>query len=257
MPLDSGDSANIEPGAEGPSSSDGVERRSVGEALEQLLAGEAIDRSMLSYDFDAWHLGVIASGIGAEDLLRRHADELDRELLFVRGEGETTMGWWGGPRTFEQAELAEISAAALRDRGLLAIGEPALGLAGWRATQRQARVAYGLARASRPVSRYGDVALLAAVAADHDLGDFLEKTFFTPLYDPSLRDRELPATLRAYLDARGQMSEAAVALHVDRGTLVTRIRMIEERIGRPLHLCLAELDLALRCQAVKDASAAA
>jgi hypothetical protein len=257
VPLDSGDSADIDPRAVGPGSQDGAERRSAGEALELLLAGEPIDRSMFSYDFDAWHLGVIASGIGAEELLRRHADELDRELLVARGEGETTTGWWGGPGTFEEAELAEISAPALRHRGLLAIGEPAFGLGGWRATQRQARVAYGLAGASRPVSRYGDVALLAAVAADHDLADFLEKTFFTPLCDPSLQDRELPATLRAYLDARGHMSEAAAALHVDRGTLVARMRMIEERIGRPLHLCLAELDLALRCRAVKDTSAPA
>jgi hypothetical protein len=214
--------------------------------LERLLAGEVVDRSGTSYDLDAWHLGAVATGVGAEALLRRLADDLDRELLLGSGE-EVKTCWWGARRGFEDAELGLIAAAAIRHDGLLAIGEPGCGVAGWRATHRQAKAAYGLAvRAPHPFCRYGDVALLAAVAADRDLADFLEETFLTPLCGPSHRDRDLPATLRAYLDARGHMSKAAAALEVDRETLASRIRMIEEQIGRPLHLCLAELDLALR-----------
>jgi hypothetical protein len=232
----------------------GARRRIPTEALDALLAAEAVDRSGFSYDFDAWHLGAIATGVGAEGLLNRLAESLDRELLLGGGE-EATTGWWGARRAFEQVELEKISAAAVDHDGLLALGEPGRGLTGWRATHRQARAAYGFAaRASHTFSRYGVVALLAAVVADPDLADFLRATFLTPLCSPSLRDCDLPAALRAYLDARGHMSEAAAALHVDRGTLVIRIRMIEERIGRPLHQCLAELDLALRCQAVEDAS---
>jgi DNA-binding PucR family transcriptional regulator len=52
-------------------------------------------------------------------------------------------------------------------------------------------------------------------------------------------------TLREYIAAEYNVSSAAAALGVVRGTVVNRLQTIEERLGRTLHPCSAELQIAL------------
>ncbi len=213
--------------------------------LEGLRAGEATNRHALSDDPGTWYLGVIATGLEAEDFLRRLAGELDRELHL--GEGGEATGWLSSHRPFDAVELREISAVALHRDGLLVVGEPGEGLAGRSATRRQAWAAYGIAvLAPRPFTRYRDVALLAAVVEDPDLAAFLEQAFLAPLCVPAHRGRGLPATIRAYLDAGGDVSRAASALGLDRQSVAARIDLIQILLGGPPRDFLAELDLSLR-----------
>ena len=65
----------------GPSSR--RERRDV--RVRRLLAGELLDTSELAYDFDAWHLGVLIAGPGAEKAIRDLATALGRPLLLIPG----------------------------------------------------------------------------------------------------------------------------------------------------------------------------
>lgn len=227
----------------------GVHRRERSASARRLLVGEEIDRSEHGYGSGGHHLAVLATGAQAPDLLRRLAEHLDRDLIL--GEhGEATAVWLGSARPFEEAEMEEIAAAATRHEGLLAVGEPGEGLGGRRATRRQAEVSYGFAKHRRAhFSRYGDVALLAAVASDPDLAEFLEQRFLTPISDPG-SDRALPKTLRAYLDAGGDIPTTAAALGVGRQSVVERIDLVEELIGRAPAGCLAELDLALRLRTI-------
>jgi hypothetical protein len=215
--------------------------------LKRLLAGESIDRSRFNYDFEAHHLGAIATGPGSGELLRCLAAQTDRRLLLLEDDGALGSGWFGGARPFTQEELLEIPRLAAFHDGLLVIGEPGSGLRGWDLTHRQALAGLGVANLrGRPFTRYAEVALLAAAARDQDLVAFLTETYLAPLEAPRDRSMALQETLRAYLDAGRNLSSAAAALGVARQTVASRVRAIETRIGRPLDGCVAELEVALR-----------
>jgi hypothetical protein len=215
--------------------------------LRRLLAGESIDRSRFNYDFEAHHLGALATGPGSAELLRHLAARTDRRLLLLEDDGGLSSGWFGGGRPFIEEELLELARLAAFHDGLLIIGEPGSGLRGWDLTHRQALAALGVANLrERPFTRYAEVALLAAVARDEDLASFLTETYLAPLEAPGDLIMALPQTLRAYLDAGRNLSSAAAALGVARQTVASRVRAIETRIGRPLDGCVAELEVALR-----------
>jgi purine catabolism regulator len=128
-----------------------------------------------------------------------------------------------------------------------AIGEQAQGLAGWRLSHRQARAVLPVAlRSSEPFVRYADAALLAAVLADELLADSLRRIYIEPLEEGRDGGQVALETLRAYFEAGGNVSSAAAALGVKRHTITNRLRLVEERIGRPLDSCAAELEVALR-----------
>jgi hypothetical protein len=210
--------------------------------LRRLLAGELVDTTDLDYDLDAWHLGAVATGPGGARLLREAASDLDRRLLILSGAtDETVYGWFGGPREFEPRRLEGLAGVAGPGRALLAIGAPAQGLRGWRVTHRQALAAMSVAvRRPRPLTRYPDVALLAAVLADQDLVEFLTQTYLAPLTTERDGGEVLRRTLRAYFAASRNVSSTAAALGVSRKTVDNRLRMIEARLGS--HVAASAVD---------------
>ena len=217
------------------------------ERVQRLLDGELLDPAELGYDFAAEHLGLDAIGPGAEPAVRRLAASLDHRLLAV-GQGEAGVwAWLGTRRGADPAELERLSARELPPQLALAVGEPAPGIEGWRLSHRQARAALPLAMRSpgSPV-RYGDVALLASVLQDDLLVTSLRRLYLEPLAAERDDGQALRDTLRAYFTAEGNVSSAAAALGVKRHTVTNRLRVSEERIGRPLGECAAELDAALR-----------
>ena len=62
----------------------------------------------------------------------------------------------------------------------------------------------------------------------------------------------LRETLRAYFDAGFNAATAAAALEVDRHTVQRRLRKVEEALGRLLHTCHAELEVALVLEELDD-----
>jgi DNA-binding PucR family transcriptional regulator len=103
-------------------------------------------------------------------------------------------------------------------------------------------------RSPHTVVRYADVALLAAMLQDDLLADSLRQLYLTPLEDERDGGAALRETLRAYLATGSSISSAAMKLKVNRRTVRNRLVKVEEKVGRPLHTALADLETALRLQ---------
>ncbi|HEY5941359.1 MAG TPA: helix-turn-helix domain-containing protein [Solirubrobacterales bacterium] len=221
------------------------------ELVERLLDGEVLEARELGYGFEDWHLGLIIWGEGALETVQSLASKLDRRLLQIRRDDRTVWAWLGGREAIESEELALVATAEPFAGVSLVTGEPACGLAGWRTTYRQAKAALPIAlRQERPVTRYGEVALVASLLQDDLLSSSLRETYLAPLDEERDGGAILRGTLRAYIDAGRQVSSAAALLGVNRHTVAKRLRIIEERIGRPLDGCTTEIDAALRIEDV-------
>ena len=212
--------------------------------IRRLVEGELLETTDLAYDFDAHHLGAIASGPGSEEAIRELSLPLECRLLVVRREEGSTWGWLGSSRPLDPAALAPPPGPT---RVAIAIGEPAQGLFGWRLTHRQARAALPIAlHHPARVVRYSDVALLASMLRDDLLVTSLREIYLAPLEHERDGGETVKETLRAYFAADRNVSSAAAALGVSRQAVGRRLRSVEERLGRPLSVCAAELEAALR-----------
>jgi len=220
------------------------ERRA--ERVRGLLAGELIDTSELQYDFEAHHLGLIVAGPGAGEAIHELSRTLDRRLLWVRRDEGALWAWLGGRVAPDPEELERIVSASRQDELTLAIGEPAEGLAGWRLTHRQAQATLPIAlRGSQACTRYGEVALLASMLQDDLLVASLRQLYLRPLEEERDGGELARETLRAYFAADRNVSSAAATLGVNRHTVANRLRVIEQRLGRLLNTCTAEMEAAL------------
>ncbi len=221
------------------------------ERIEGLLAGELVDTSGLGYELDGWHLGVVARGAGAQEALRGLAGSLDRRLLLVRREEETTWGWLGGRRGFDLEKLRR-GTEAVGSQCRLAIGEPGEDLAGWRLTHRQAKAALPIAvRSGEALTRYADVALLASMLQDELLVTSLRELYLSPLEGERGGGEMARQTLCAYFAAGRNVSSAAASLGVSRQAVAKRLRTVEETLGRSLGFCGMDLEAALRLAEIR------
>lgn len=223
------------------------------ERVERLLGGELLDTSQLPYDFEGCHLGVIACGLRRTDAL----DELARSLGFllfpIRRSESTVWAWLGSRRPLPTLEPDHLAAAGWPADAVLAVGEPGRGLAGWRLSHHQARAALPIAlRGSESFVRYADVALLACAFQDDLLSTSLRELYLAPLERERDGGETARRTLEAYFSASCNVSSAAARLGVNRHTVTSRLRAIEERLGRPLDTCASELEVALRLHELGD-----
>jgi hypothetical protein len=237
------------------------------ERVQALLAGAPGDLGDHHYDLDGWHVGAIATGPRAAGELRRAAEALQASLLYVPCGDHMAWAWLGGRGAIAVADVelallggrlgaAVVSAPDARrprrpgGRELaVALGEPAWALEGWRLTHRQAQAAMRVAlRAPQPLTRYADVALLAAVLRDDLLADSMIEVYLSALGDRRGAGAPLRETLRAYYKADRNASSAASALGVTRHTVENRLRTIEEKLGHTLRTRQAELEVALRLE---------
>jgi hypothetical protein len=225
-------------------------RRSA-ERVQRLLAGEPVDGAELHYDFDRFHLGLVAQGGGCEQSLRDLAHRLDCTVLLVTPDVEVGWAWIGTRYPIDPREL-DLGRDAGDPPLAIALGEPADGLAGWRLTHRQATAAMKVAQRS-PGSgvRYRDVAILATALKDDVLAASLHRLYIAPLQKQRDGGQAAMETLRAYLTADRNATSAAAALGVNRNTVTERIRAIEAAIDRSLPACGPELEAAL-CLAELD-----
>jgi CheY-like chemotaxis protein len=217
------------------------------ERIERLLGGEPLDTSGLAYDFEGAHLSLVASGSEALEALRALASQIDANLLCVRRPDGQAWAWLGSRRELDPAEVLSLARSSWPQGAHLALGEPAQGPPGWRFSHRQARAALAVAqRGPQAVVRYAEVALLAAALKDELLATSLRRLYLEPLQGERDGGRVLIETLRAYFEAGRNVSAAAAVLRVSRQAANSRLRAIEERVGRPLSGCAWELETALR-----------
>jgi DNA-binding PucR family transcriptional regulator len=74
----------------------------------------------------------------------------------------------------------------------------------------------------------------------------LRQLYLEPLAGERDGGEVLRETLRAYFEAERNVSSAAAALGVTRKTVTNRLCVVEERLGRRLGLCSAEIEAVLR-----------
>lgn len=221
------------------------------EVVERLLAGELIESSELAYDFASWHLGLVAFGAGAAELIAALAKTIDANLLSVRCRRGVVWAWLGARRRGTLAEVPANGRPGLA-QVRVGVGEPGAGLAGWRQTHRQAAAALPLAiETESSFAAYSGAPLLAAVLRDELLATSLRQIFLAPLDEERDGGEAAKSTLRAYFEASGNASSAAAALGVNRRTISTRLANIEERLGRRLDAFSAEIETALRLDALE------
>jgi sugar diacid utilization regulator len=206
-----------------------------------------VDASELGYQFDAWHTGMILTGVGAAAVARRLAGGLGCELLLVSRGEKAAWTWLGRRRRLEAVEL-ERFVETCKARGVtLVVGEPGQGFTGWRLTHLQARATQRVAMCSaRPVMRYSDVALQALVLLNEDLADSFIDLYLAPLKRNRRTAVVFCQTLDAYFTAGCNVSATAEALGVSRGTLRSRMSAIERALGFHPDARNAELMVALR-----------
>jgi polyhydroxyalkanoate synthesis regulator phasin len=227
----------------------------VAERVQRLLAGDALlDAEGLDYEFDAWHLGLVVSGTGADVAARTLAAGLNRQPLVVGRGGDSAWAWLGGRQPLEITEVERYLAAGVLGDVSLAIGEPRHGLEGWRLTHHEAQAAQQVAlRRPLPLTQASAVVLLAAVLRDEPLAKSLRETYLAPLDEHGDSGLVLRETLRAYFAAGFNAATAAAAMGVDRHTVQRRLRKVEEALGRLLHSCHAEIEVALSLEELDGA----
>lgn len=225
------------------------------ELVSRLLAGKQLDApppQALDYDLDAWHIGVIATGERAAEFVRAVKAALGCERLAVPRGGQAIWVWFGRRRKPTAADLKRLSID--RPEGVsVARGEPRKGIEGWRLTHQEAQAALLVALRKPPgLTRCSDVLLEAAMLHHDALTASLVETFLLPLDGLGYRGQTARDTLRAYFETKRNVSSTANRLGVVRNTVENRLREIEERLGRPLHTCSAQLEVALRVEALND-----
>jgi hypothetical protein len=224
--------------------------------VQELLAGEepAADEDP-GYRFGGWHLGMVASGAiaGNGHELSELAARLESQALIVPRPDRTAWVWLGRQRPVACAEVERQLSSGSYPRLRLAVGESRLGLAGWRLTHREAKVAQQvMARQPRPLMRCGHVALFAALLRDEVSSGSLLDTYLLPLEGRGDAGKVMRETLRAYFAAGGNTVATAAALRVNRHTIHRRLRNVEQRLGQLVDGCRAELETALKLEEMLD-----
>jgi hypothetical protein len=222
------------------------------EIVNRLLADEPVDSGELTdlgYELDAWHLGVIATGVEADKAVRSLTAGLGCQLLSVAHSRESVWAWLGGQRPLAFADVERVLLAQEHIDMSLVIGEPRRGADGWRQTHSEAERALLVARC-RPckLTRYLDVAHEATALQDEALADSLIETYLSPLDDMRNGGHAARNTLRALFQTGHNVSSAASALKVDRSTVHRQRNEIERRLGCQLHKQQVEIEVALRIE---------
>jgi hypothetical protein len=218
------------------------------ECAKALLAGQLVDPADLGYELGGHHLALIGKGEDAPEAIRELAGTLGRRVLvLLEEEDQASACWLGGERPLAAQVAAEALERIAAGDLLVSVGEPGEGLAGWRLSHRQAKVALAIAeRRGTGVVRYADVILVASIARDDLAVASLRQLLLQPLAESRDGGAVARETLRAYFAAERNVSSTAAALGVNRRTVSNRLRAIEDRLGRPLREIATELEIALR-----------
>jgi hypothetical protein len=215
--------------------------------VRALLKGELLDATDIDYEFEAWHLGALATGCEGLDVMRRLAKSLDRRLLSIQSDEGVVWAWLGGRAPVDPDDLCAALSSLGSEELCLAFGEPAHGLAGWRLTHRQAQAVLPIAKREGPgCVHYAEAGLLAALLQDDLVTTSLQERYLAPLATERDGGATFRATLRAFFASDRNVSSAAARLGVGRHTVTNRLRLIEEKIGRHLPSSGAEIEAALR-----------
>jgi hypothetical protein len=224
------------------------------ERVRRLLAGGLVNADELGYEMDAWHLGMIGTGLGVGQAIRAEVGGLDCELLCVSHDEKSVWAWLSGQRNAVAGVIERLRSARWPAGMTLAVGEPWEGVEGWRWTHQEAQAAMMVARHKpQGVTRCADVLLEVAMFRDDMLARTLKDVYLSPLDDLRIGGQVARQTLRAYFAAGRSAGEAADRLKVDRRTVWYRLDKITEGLGWSPEERGTELEVALRLETLDEA----
>lgn len=221
------------------------------ERIRGLLSGDSIELAGESYNLTATHIGIVGVGEHLGNSIAGAAKALRGQLLAASPEPRELWAWIGVQGIPPQAELAKALEGQLNSESCIAVGEPAVGLPGWRLTHRQAAAAVPLVQHGEGrLVFFSSVAQTASALND----DLLRESLGNRHLEPLSRERDggtiLRETLRAYFAADRNVSSAAAALGLRRHTITNRLRTVERRLECDLPSCASELELALKLEPI-------
>jgi len=219
--------------------------------IRRLLDSEPVDTSLLDYDLELNHLGLVALSPDAKPHIRQLAKKLGGRMLSVAISSREVWAWVGTSQPVDPEDVWAWACSYWPSAVPLGIGEAAPALGGWRRSHAQATAAARMAAVSSAGAiRYRDIALLAAASSDSLFLASAVDLYLRPLGLIGKEGELLRETLLAYFNTDGNSSSAAAALGLSRQTIANRLKAAEERLGQPLSECGGPLHAALRLQAL-------
>jgi hypothetical protein len=234
--------------------------------VRALLRNEPVDvessEAILGYRLSQRHLGVVTwmTGAGADGdsigRLERATTEMaagadcDGRPMFIPQDEFSAWAWLPlGLRRDIAVPAMSIKTTPGADQIRFALGEPALGVTGFRRTHQQALNAQAVALAAGPsgqlVTSFGQVAPLALMSREIELLQaWVIETLGALAADdePTARLRD---TLRVFLQENGSYKATAERLTLHKNTVQYRVRKAEEGLRRPVGDDRLNLELAL------------
>lgn len=212
-----------------------------------LLAGRpSIDLRGIDYDFDGYHLGLIAGGAGAQDALRLLAKTLDCGSWLMERENGSMWGWLGSQMPISSKDVGDRLLDGPHSDVSLVGGRVERGIRGFSLTHKQAQTALRVAhRRSQRITWYADVEPVALAMQDEELAQSMIATWITPILEQR-NGLALLETLRAFYACAQSRLQTAKALPADRHTVERHLHHIGKAIGQPVQTCAAKLELALQ-----------
>ncbi|WP_273735262.1 PucR family transcriptional regulator [Mycolicibacterium septicum] len=205
------------------------------------------------YEFDGWHVALIFWGTddSSIDLSSLAAvaqswigSAVGKVPLLVPVDDGSMWSWFSTPTPMSIDADVALPRAGVR----VAVGEPGVGLDGFRGSHEEARHTRDLVDlldTDEIVFRHSDLAALALLKSDSALlARFVHRTL-GELAAPSSRAQRLRETVRSYLAHGENVRAAAAAMHFHRNTVQTRLDLAAQLRGRPLDQDRLELALAI------------
>jgi DNA-binding PucR family transcriptional regulator len=235
------------------------------ETIRTILSGQPIDIDVagrrLRHELGRVHLGAIAWLDSQEEgrdtltvleaAIRDIATALGSRKTLIHPLGILSVAAWISStsvvpsRVLDELRLRTATAPGVR----VSIGEPARGIAGFRASHAEALQAQRIAQlAGRPagsITRYHDISLRSLATADLDHARAFVERELGSLALGDDTTRRLAATVRVYLSENGSRGRTAKRLSVHENTVSYRLRQAEEILGRSVDKRTLELRVAL------------
>lgn len=217
------------------------------ECVLGLLAGRpGIDLRGIDYDFDGYHLGLIASGAGAGNALRLLAKQLGYGLWLMERENGSVWVWLGSRSLISTTNVEQCFLDGLHRDVKLVGGRVEPTVKGFSLTHKQAKAALRVAhRRPQPVTWYDDIERVALAIQNDELAQSMIARWITPILNEH-NGPDLLKTLQTYFACAQSQSRAADALPADRHTVKSHLDHIGELFGQALQTCAAELEHALQ-----------
>lgn len=235
------------------------------ETINTILAGRPIDTDVASrrlrHEVNRVHVAAIAwldaleEGRNSQTILeaaiRDIAAMIGNQKPLVHPLGIASAAAWISTHSDVPSKvLDELCFRTATAPGVrVAVGEPAPGISGFRASHVEAleaqRITVLAGHPAGSVTRYGNVSLRAIATVDIEQSRAFVRRELGCLGSDDETTRRLAATLRAYLDENCSRGRAARRLHIHENTVAYRIRQAEELLGRSLETRTLELHVAL------------